>query len=142
MNDMTPWHLWNLAAAIAIVSVCIATFVLNSERDDDAYIYVPDTVVSAAWMYTQLPMHECSFCSSRVNLNRHHIIPQLAAPQLTNERTNLIVLCRPCHQVVGHKNHWKKFNPHVKDICDLYGGPPIDSKEWHEMHKEKTDGND
>ena len=133
MNNMTPWQLISLAAAITVSACIAAAFVINREHDD-AYIYVPDTVVSAEWLYTQLPMHECSFCSSKVNLNRHHIIPQLAAPQLTNERTNLIVLCRPCHQVVGHKNSWKKFNPYVKEICDQYGGPPIDSKQWHETH--------
>lgn len=124
--------------AITILVACIAALSFAAtfacDRSSDSYIYVPDTVVSAKWMYTQLPMHDCSFCGSKVNLNRHHIIPQLAAPQLINERTNLIVLCRSCHQVVGHKNNWKRFNPYVKEICDRYGGPPIDSKQWHETH--------
>ena len=102
--------------------------------DDDCYLYVPEGTVEAQWRYTQFPMTECSFCTSRVNLNRHHIISQLAAPHLANEPTNIIVLCRSCHQVIGHKNNWKKFNPAVREICNKYGGPPVDSREWRENH--------
>ena len=51
---------------------------------------------------------------------------------------NLIVLCRSCHQVVGHKNNWKKFNQHVAEICEKYGGPPVDSREWRKENDERT----
>lgn len=99
---------------------------------DECYVYVPS--VSVEWVYTQYPMKECSFCTTEVNLNRHHIISQLAAPDLANEPTNIIVLCRSCHQVLGHKNNWKKFNPSVREICDRYGGPPVDSRLWREKN--------
>lgn len=109
---------------------------ISAWRNPDAYIYVPEGVAMAEWQYKQLPMHECKFCGSKVNLNRHHVVAQLAAPERKNDPDNLIVLCRHCHQVVGHKNNWKKFNPYVAEICEKYGGPPIDSREWREQHKE------
>jgi len=109
---------------------------ISAWRNPDAYIYVPEGVAMAEWQYKQLPMKECKFCGSKVNLNRHHVVAQLAAPERKNDPDNLIVLCRHCHQVVGHKNNWKKFNPYVAEICEKYGGPPIDSREWREQHKE------
>lgn len=112
-----------LAAVICWVSI---------KAESDCYVY--GAPVNAEWRYTQYPMHECSFCTSKVNLNRHHVISQLAAPELANEPTNIIVLCRSCHLVLGHKNNWKKFNPSVREICDRYGGPPVDSKLWKESH--------
>lgn len=105
--------------------------------EPDAYIYVPEGVALAEWQYKQLPMHECKFCGSRVNLNRHHVISQLACPERKDDPNNLIVLCRSCHQVVGHKNNWKKFNPYVAEICEKYGGPPVDSREWREQHNKQ-----
>lgn len=112
-----------LAAVICWVSI---------KAESDCYVY--GAPVNAEWRYTQYPMHECSFCTSKVNLNRHHVISQLAAPELANEPTNIIVLCRSCHLVLGHKNNWKKFNPSVREICDRYGGPPTDSRLWRESH--------
>jgi hypothetical protein len=112
-----------LAAVICWVSI---------KAEEDCYVY--GAPVNVEWRYTQYPMHECSFCTSKVNLNRHHVISQLAAPELANEPTNIIVLCRSCHLVLGHKNNWKKFNPSVREICDRYGGPPVDSRLWRESH--------
>lgn len=109
---------------------------ISAWRKPDAYIYVPNGVAMAEWQYKQLPMKTCKFCGSEVNLNRHHVISQLACPERKNDPENLIVLCRHCHQVVGHKNNWKKFNPYVAEICEKYGGPPVDSREWREQHKE------
>ena len=117
----------------AVIAAVISLYIIKRERDTP-YVYLPPGAVEAQWRYTQYPMKECSFCTSRVNLNRHHVISQLAAPQLANEPTNIIVLCRSCHLVLGHKNNWKKFNPSVREICEKYGGPPVDSREWRESH--------
>lgn len=121
-----------LAALAATGVFCIVCWWL----EPDAYIYLPEGVAMAEWQYKQLPMKTCKFCGSEVNLNRHHVISQLACPERKNDPENLIVLCRHCHQVVGHKNNWKKFNPYVAEICEKYGGLPVDSREWREQHKE------
>ena len=123
---------------IAAFGVVAYILWLLLRRKSDAYIYVPDGTAMAAWQYKQLPMHECRFCGSHVNLNRHHVISQLACPERKNDPDNLIVLCRSCHQVVGHKNNWKKFNPYVAEICEKYGGPPVDSREWREQHNKEN----
>ena len=118
--------------AVVLISIVAVVCWLSIRPRYDCYVY--EAPVNAEWRYTQYPMHECSFCTSKVNLNRHHVISQLAAPELANEPTNIIVLCRSCHLVLGHKNNWKKFNPSVREICDKYGGPPVDSKLWKESH--------
>ena len=118
--------------AVVLISIVAVVCWLSIRPRYDCYVY--GAPVNAEWRYTQYPMHECSFCTSKVNLNRHHVISQLAAPELANEPTNIIVLCRSCHLVLGHKNNWKKFNPSVREICDKYGGPPVDSKLWKESH--------
>lgn len=129
---MEQWIYLVLAVVVPIVVGGILWRVLQG---GDAYIYVPEGVALAEWQYKQLPMHECKFCGSKVNLNRHHVLSQLACPERKNDPKNLIVLCRSCHQVVGHKNNWKKFNPYVAEICEKYGGPPVDSKEWRQQHE-------
>lgn len=85
----------------------------------DAYEYIPDTV-RAAPKYTDVKMFECSWCHRVKNLNRHHIIPQSADPSLKNDYSNIIVLCRDCHFVLGHRCNWKKFNPDVVFICEHF----------------------
>lgn len=119
----------------AVLAIAVAAFAVWRLRRPDAYIYVPEGTVLAEWQYKQLPMKECKFCGSKVNLNRHHAVPQLACPDRKDDPNNLIVLCRSCHQVVGHKNNWKKFNPYVSEICEKYGGPPVDSREWRQQHE-------
>lgn len=126
---ISPERFCDTVVLIAIVAVVCW---LSIKSESDCYVY--EAPVNAEWRYTQYPMHECSFCTGKVNLNRHHVISQLAAPELANEPTNIIVLCRSCHLVLGHKNNWKKFNPSVREICDRYGGPPVDSKLWKESH--------
>ena len=125
---MNLWLIIGGVLALLVILFAIGAFLIL--RKPAAYIYVPEGVALAEWQYKQLPMKECKFCGSEVNLNRHHVISQLACPERKNDPTNLIVLCRSCHQVVGHKNNWKKFNPYVAEICEKYGGPPVDSKEW------------
>lgn len=124
--------------AIAAAAVLFAAFIYKRIRDKDAFVYVPEGVALAEWQYKQLPMEKCAFCDSKVNLNRHHVVSQLACPERKNDPKNLIVLCRSCHQVVGHKNNWKKFNQHVAEICEKYGGPPVDSREWRKENDERT----
>ena len=126
--------IWTLTAMAALAAMLAGIGLWMWLRRPDAYIYVPENMAYAQFRYQDLPMRECAFCSRGVNLNRHHVVPQLAAPEERDNPANLIVLCRSCHQVVGHKNNWKKFNPHVRDICEKYGGPPVDSKEWRTMN--------
>lgn len=128
-----------LIAIVAIATLGLAVIALWLERRrKDAYIYVPPNVALTSWQYKQLPMKDCAFCKTGVNLNRHHVIPQLAAPERKNDPTNLIVLCRSCHQVIGHKNNFRKFNPYVSEICKKYGGAPVDSIEWKESQSKQS----
>jgi len=85
----------------------------------DAYEYVP-AHERAAPKYTDVKMFECSWCHRTKNLNRHHIIPQSANPALKNDYSNIIVLCRDCHFVLGHRCNWKQFNPDVVVICEHF----------------------
>ena len=73
-----------------------------------------------AWSYKSLPMHECAWCYKTKWLNRHHIIPQSFAPELRDVRENLVVLCRRCHFVLGHRGNWRQYNPDVMEILEIY----------------------
>lgn len=128
-TEQALWGLGILAAAAVIGYILWRVF-----RRPDAYIYVPEGMALAAWQYRQLPMKECAFCGRKVDLNRHHCIPFAADPSKYNDPNNLIVLCggsHGCHLVVGHKQNYKKFNPYVAEICEKYGGPPLDSNEYY-----------
>lgn len=134
--------LWGLGI-LAVLALGYALW--RALRRPDAYIYVPEGVALAEWQYKQLPMHHCAFCGREVSLQRHHLVPQSACPERKNDPTNLIVLCGArtggaggCHQVIGHKNNFKKFNPYVAEICEKYGGPPVDSREWRKQHEQET----
>lgn len=65
-------------------------------------------------------MTECSWCHRVKNLNRHHIVPQSANRSLRDEPTNIVILCRDCHFVLGHRCNWKQFNPDVMTIVNTY----------------------
>jgi len=135
MRKISPERFCDVMMSIIIITlICLTVRACVNRNVQGAECYVYGAPVNSAWRYTQHPMRECSFCTGKVNLNRHHIISQLAAPELANEPTNIIVLCRSCHLVLGHKNNWKKFNPSVREICDRYGGPPVDSRLWRESH--------
>lgn len=84
---------------------------------DDAVVLTKAGVGTAQWNYQQLPMRECRWCGRTVNLNRHHAVPQAANPALRDVRENLIVLCRDCHFVLGHRCDWKRYNPDVMYIA-------------------------
>lgn len=113
---------WTAAAAgaiawLAVSAVRAAVARFGDGRPDDAYILVQGDRAMPLWDYQQLPMKDCTWCRRTVNLNRHHIIPQAANPALRDVRENLVVLCRDCHFVLGHRCDWKQYNPDVLYIC-------------------------
>lgn len=132
-----PFTLFGVAVALALFAG-----VVRGNEDEEACILVPEGAAMANFRYQDLPMKECAFCKRTVNLNRHHVYSQLAWPERRDDPSNLIVLCRSCHQVIGHKNNWKKFNPYVVEICDRYGGPPVDSREWRAAREKEESGNE
>jgi hypothetical protein len=73
-----------------------------------------------AWKYQDLPMEECSWCHRVVELNRHHVQQQAARPDLKDVKENLVVLCRDCHFVLGHRCNWKQVNPDVMELVATY----------------------
>ena len=106
------------SAAVMLAMACAIT-IASYARDDSraAYILVKEGTVRPLWGYQQLPMHDCAWCHRAVNLNRHHVVPQAANPALRDVKENLIVLCRDCHFVLGHRCNWKQYNPDVVYIC-------------------------
>ena len=104
----------------------------------EAYIYIPEGTRSV-FRYTDIRMYECSWCHRTNNLNRHHIVPQSANPLLTHEITNIIVLCRDCHFVLGHKCNWKKFNPNVFEIVNTYTNTIKSSDYFKEINANDND---
>ena len=118
MNKTYNRLLFILAGTIFGILVCIGFSFIES-RSSDAYVYVSEDV-RAAPTYTDVKMFDCSWCHRTKNLNRHHIIPQSADPSLKNDYSNIIILCRDCHFVLGHRCNWKHFNPDVKEIIEIY----------------------
>ena len=109
---------------ITAVFVVLGAFAVSRARDKglgdehpEAYILVKQGAVLPLWDYQQLPMRDCAWCHRTVNLNRHHVVPQAANPALRDVRENLVVLCRDCHFVLGHRCNWKQYNPDVLYIC-------------------------
>ena len=47
-------------------------------------------------------LNKCGICKSRSKLTIHHILPRSEGGQ--NNKENLIVLCRPCHDFVEEQN--------------------------------------
>lgn len=114
------WLLFVLFVFLVVTMFTCDTWfgVTDQERGpSDAYILVPDGMVTPQWGYQQLPMKECAWCKRTVNLNRHHVIPQAANPALRDVKENLVVLCRDCHFVLGHRCDWRQYNPDVLYIC-------------------------
>jgi hypothetical protein len=114
-----PWTTGMLALLLFLCAIQMLTYNVrnNQPGSDDAYVLVREGSANAMWNYQQLPMKECSWCHRTVNLNRHHVIPQAANPTLRDVPDNLIVLCRDCHFVLGHRCDWKQYNPDVLYIC-------------------------
>ena len=103
-------------AAVVLIFVRICSVVLRS-GEPDAVILTQDGTVPAQWNYQQLPTPACRWCRRAVSLNRHHVVPQAASPALRDVRENLVVLCRDCHFVLGHRCNWKQYNPDVLYIA-------------------------
>jgi len=121
---LAPDVMWlvAIAAAFAALGIFVGSCIRGrgGDRGDghpDAYILVREDRATVLWDYQQLPMKDCAWCHRTVNLNRHHIVPQAANPALRDVRDNLIVLCRDCHFVLGHRCDWKRYNPDVLYIC-------------------------
>lgn len=117
---------WGLITLVALVIGTVVALdairYVSSRREAEAertaaYILVKEGAATMQWNYQQLPMRECSWCHRTVNLNRHHVIPQAANPALRDVPDNLVVLCRDCHFVLGHRCDWKQYNPDVMYIC-------------------------
>jgi hypothetical protein len=109
-------HIFILANEDAEVTARLS-HAYSEAGQSDAYVLVPHGKASVMWGYQQLPMKDCAWCHRSVNLNRHHVIPQAANPALRDVPENLIVLCRDCHFVLGHRCDWKQYNPDVLYIC-------------------------
>ncbi len=108
---------WFVALGL-LVGSCIRGHGGGQENEHpDAYILVREDRAMPLWDYQQLPMKDCAWCHRTVNLNRHHVVPQAANPALRDVRENLVVLCRDCHFVLGHRCNWKQYNPDVLYIC-------------------------
>lgn len=130
-----------IACAILIPVICLGLFgavlgIIDRLRPDEVHTYVPEGTPEAEWRYQELPMYECAWCGrkgEKARLNRHHVLPQSAAPELANTPTNLVVLCRDCHQSVAHHNNFKKFEKNLMEILNL--SEVVVSKEYLESHK-------
>jgi hypothetical protein len=75
--------------------------------------------------YTDTPMVMCAWChelKSEVDLERHHPKPQHAFPELANDniKNPVIVFCKRCHLVMGHKGNFRTYNPDVLEIVTKY----------------------
>jgi 5-methylcytosine-specific restriction protein A len=56
----------------------------------------------------------CEACGTKKRLEVHHVRPFHVAPELELQESNLIVLCRRCHQFLGHHDNWKDWNVFVR----------------------------
>lgn len=120
----------DIAVTVVLLELAaLAVWLYFRFRRSDAYIYVPKGTVLAEWQYKQLPMKECAYCHHKVNLNRHHLQPWAASPELKDDPNNLVVLCRSCHQSVAHGNNWKRFNSNLAET--LKTPVWVDSNEYY-----------
>ena len=62
----------------------------------------------------------CKVCDSRKYLNVHHIFPYHLFPEKELITTNLITLCRAHHELFGHLDDWKAYNPTVQEDSELW----------------------
>ena len=68
--------------------------------------------VRAAFLATH---KTCAVCGANHDLEIHHCLPFHTHPELELEDSNLITLCRPHHQLIGHLMEWKSWNADVRD---------------------------
>lgn len=81
---------------------------------------------SACWKHARaeyIAKHPtCEACGrdKSHNLNVHHCIPFSRDKSLECAQSNLITMCRDCHELLGHLRHFDSYNPDVrKDSADM-----------------------
>ena len=114
--DTTKLEILWLSIIFGFIGLVLALVCYRLNNSEDFYFYgqMPRT------SYKSIPMVECAWCHTQKKLNRHHVVPQSANPKLRDEYTNIVVLCRACHEVLGHRRNWKRFNPDVLEIVTTY----------------------
>jgi 5-methylcytosine-specific restriction endonuclease McrA len=62
---------------------------------------------------------KCAVCQRR-EIEVHHIAPFHLFPERELDTNNLISLCRPHHELVGHLMDWKSWNANVRTDAMLW----------------------
>jgi hypothetical protein len=57
----------------------------------------------------------CAASGTTLLLEVHHVVPYHERPDLELDESNLIVLSRPYHFLVGHLMDWGSSNPNVRE---------------------------
>jgi hypothetical protein len=65
-----------------------------------------------------MKLEKCSWCDSKENLSRHHIIPRRIKKTLVK---NMIVLCRDCHNIADRKTVVEKVSDDLYKITTPFG---------------------
>jgi len=77
----------------------------------------------SCWRKTRAEVLEehpaCEACGSKNDLEGHHVLDFLSYPERECDKSNVIILCRRCHGLIGHPGGWKNWNPHVRDDAKL-----------------------
>jgi hypothetical protein len=64
----------------------------------------------------------CAVCRTKGNILKplevHHVQPFHENPELELQNSNLIVLCRPHHLLIGHLMSWKSWNIDVRQDAE------------------------
>lgn len=72
---------------------------------------------------------ECAACGARRGLQVHHKIPFHLRPDLELVESNLVALCEfvgglECHELLGHGDYWKAYNPEIeRHVAELRADP-------------------
>jgi hypothetical protein len=62
----------------------------------------------------------CALCPATEKIEVHHIYPQWARPDLAKDTNNMVALCRPCHQVIGHFSRFRThYNTNVLAMIEI-----------------------
>ena len=73
--------------------------------------------VRRAWL---LAHDRCACCSTKNDLEVHHIVPVHVDPTRELDGTNLVTLCRRCHLFVGHLGDWESWNVQVLEHAQVW----------------------
>ena len=83
----------------------------------------------------------CEVCGGETKLQVHHIKPFHVFPELELDPDNLITLCTysshrvNCHYVVGHLLGWQRWNPHVREDCEMWKRRLVEAQELLDAYK-------